>query len=203
MKSIQWILLTIFGRIDVTHKWQQDFLLEMFELIFSIQGRVNYMNLARFSKYNESTFRRNFKKFFDWLNFNMEIMRIAGFKFSKKSAHEIIGAIDCSYLPKSGKKTFGLDSFYSGVAGRNKKGLEISLLCLINVEKAKAWALDVVQTPAKLSTKEGGIKQYTRINFYLEQILDLLPQLQYIRYFVADGFYAKKKVFACLVMLKK
>ena len=156
------------------------------------------MNLARFSKYNESTFRRNFKKFFDWLNFNMEIMRMAGFNFSKKSTHEIIGAIDCSYLPKSGKKTFGLDSFYSGVAGRNKKGLEISLLCLINVEKAKAWALDVVQTPAKLSAKEGDGEQYTRINFYLEQILDLLPQLQYIRYFVADGFYAKKKVFATL-----
>jgi hypothetical protein len=170
----------------------------MFELIFSIQGRVNYTNLARFSKYNESTFRRNFKKFFDWLNFNWQFVQLAGLKFSSDSITEIIAAIDCSYLPKAGKQTFGLDFFYSGVAGRNKKGLEISLLSLIDVQKAKAWTLDVVQTPAKLAAKEGDLKQYTRIDFYLEQILDLLPQLQYIRYIVADGFYAKKKVFHLL-----
>ena len=203
MESIKKILSSIFARITVTHKWQQDFLLEMFELIFSIQGRVNYTNLARFSKYNESTFRRNFKKFFDWLNFNLQIMQLSGLRFSSKSVTEIIAAIDCSYLPKAGKKTFGLDFFYSGVAGRNKKGLEISLLSLIDVQKAKAWTLDVVQTPSKLSAKEGDIKQYTRIDFYLEQILDLLPQLQYVRYFVADGFYAKKKVFQTLASCNK
>ena len=203
MKSIKEILESIFARISVTHKWQQDFLLEMFELIFSIQGRVNYTNLARFSKYNESTFRRNFKKFFDWLNFNWYLIQLAGLKFSSKSLNEIIAAIDCSYLPKAGKKTFGLDFFYSGVAGRNKKGLEISLLSLIDVQKAKAWTLDVVQTPAQLVAKEGDLKQYTRIDFYLEQILDLLPQLQYIRYIVADGFYAKKKVFHLLASCNK
>lgn len=203
MESIKKILSSIFARITVTHKWQQDFLLEMFELIFSIQGRVNYTNLARFSKYNESTFRRNFKKFFDWLNFNLQIMQLAGLRFSSKSITEIIAAIDCSYLPKAGKKTFGLDFFYSGVAGRNKKGLEISLLSLIDVQKAKAWTLDVVQTPSKLSAKQGDIKQYTRIDFYLEQILDLLPQLQYIRYIVADGFYAKKKVFQMFASCNK
>jgi len=119
MQSIKKILNSIFARISVTHKWQQDFLLEMFELIFSIQGRVNYTNLARFSKYNESTFRRNFKKFFDWLNFNWHLIQIAGLKFSSDCFTEIIAAIDCSYLPKAGKKTFGLDFFYSGVAGRN------------------------------------------------------------------------------------
>lgn len=203
MESIKKILSSIFARITVTHKWQQDFLFEMFELIFSIQGRVNYTNLARFSKYNEITFRRNFKKFFDWLNFNLQIMQLAGMRFSSKSVTEIIAAIDCSYLPKAGKKTFGLDFFYSGVAGRNKKGLEISLLSLIDVQKAKAWTLDVVQTPSKLSAKEGDKKQYTRIDFYLEQILDLLPQLQYIRYIVADGFYAKKKVFQILASCNK
>lgn len=203
MESIKKILSSIFARITVTHKWQQDFLLEMFELIFSIQGRVNYTNLARFSKYNEITFRRNFKKFFDWLNFNLQIMQLAGMRFSSKSITEIIGAIDCSYLPKAGKKTFGLDFFYSGVAGRNKKGLEISLLSLIDVQKAKAWTLDVVQTPSQLSAKQGDKKQYTRIDFYLEQILDLLPQLQYIRYIVADGFYAKKKVFQMFASCNK
>jgi len=194
MESIKKILESIFVRISVTHKWQQDFLFEMFELIFSIQGRVNYSNLARFTKYNEITFRRNFKKFFDWLNFNLQIMYLAGLHLSD----QVIAVVDCSYIPKAGKKTFGLDYFFSGVAGRNKKGLEVSLLSLVDVKSAKAWALDIVQTPSGLSRKEGKLGEYTRIDFYLEQILDLLPKLKEINYFVADGFYAKTKVFNTL-----
>jgi hypothetical protein len=194
MQSIKKILQSIIGRIEVKHKWQREFLVELFELIFSIQGRINYTNLARFSKYNESTFRRNFKKFFDWLNINKQIMGLGGLSFSG----ETIAAIDCSYIPKAGKKTYGLDYFFSGVAGRNKKGLEISLLSLIDVKSAKAWALDVVQTPGKLLSKEGLLDEYTRIDFYLEQILDLLSVLKNVAYFVADGYYAKVKVFSVL-----
>lgn len=194
MKSIQETLKLIFARINVINKWQQDFLFELFELVFSIQGRINYTNLARYSKYNESTFRRNFKKFFDWLNFNLQIMYLAGVRFS----NPIIAAIDCSYIPKAGKCTFGLDYYFSGAAGCNKKGLEVSLLSLIDVQKAKAWALDIIQTPAKLSAKQGDISQYTRIDFYLEQVVDLLPKLEQVIYFVADGFYAKTKVFNTL-----
>lgn len=53
-----------------------------------------------------------------------------------------------------------------------------------------------VQTPANLSTAEKG--SYTRIDFYLEQIVDALPCIKSIVYFVADGFYAKEKVFSAL-----
>lgn len=194
MESIKEILESIFARINVTHKWQQDFLIELFQLVFSVQGRINYSNLARYSTYNESTFRRNFKKFFDWLNFNLQLMQLSGLQFSDT----IIAAMDCSYLPKAGKKTFGLDYYFSGTAGRNKKGLEVSLLSLIDVNRTKAWTLDAVQTPANLSAKQGDSNTYTRIDFYLEQILDLLPQLTTILYFVADGFYAKTKVFNTL-----
>lgn len=199
MKSIKQILESIFARISVTHKWQQDFLIELFQLVFSVQGRINYSNLARYSTYNESTFRRNFKKFFDWLNFNLQIMQLSGLQLSDT----VIAAMDCSYLSKAGKKTFGLDYFFSGVAGRNKKGLELSLLCLIDVNKEKAWTLDATQTPANLTSKQGDENNYTRIDFYLEQILDLLPQLKQVLYFVADGFYAKTKVFNTLTTLSK
>lgn len=45
----------------------------------------------------------------------------------------VIGAIDCSYINKSGKYTFGIDKFWSGVANQSKKGLEVSLVsvCLL------------------------------------------------------------------------
>ena len=199
MMSIKQILDSIFARIRVTHKWQQDFLVEMFELIYSIQGRINFENLSRYSTLNEVTFRRNFSKFFDWIGFNLALMHLGGLDFTKP----VIAAIDCSFISKAGTKTFGVDQFWSGVANRNKSGLELSLLSLIDVLSGKAWTLDATQTPAGLSAKEGKQGQYTRIDFYIEQILDLLPQLQYIEYFVADGYYAKTKMFKAFVQINK
>ena len=156
MKSIKKILDSIFAKISVKHKWQQDFLVELFLLIFSIQGRINFENLARYSNLNESTFRRNFSKFFDWLDFNLQLMYLGGLRFS----NPVIAAIDCSFISKAGKKTYGLDTFWSGVANRNKKGLEISLLALIDVFSGIAWSLDAVQTPPNLSAKQGDSNQY-------------------------------------------
>ena len=197
--STEKILDSIFAKISVKHKWQQDFLVELFDLIFSIQGRINFENLARYSSFDESTFRRNFTKFFDWLNFNLQLMYLGGLSFS----NPIIAAIDCSFISKAGKKTFGLDKFWSGVANRNKKGLEVSLLALIDVFSGTAWSLDATQTPPNLSAKEGDEKEYTRIDFYLEQILDLLPMLEQVLYFVADGYYAKTKFFNAFEQIGK
>jgi len=77
---------------------------------------------------------------------------------------ETIAALDCSYIPKAGSKTFGIDRFWSGCANRAIKGLELSLVCLIDVKKKRAWALDAAQTPSKLSEKENDSSR-TRIDF--------------------------------------
>lgn len=195
--SIEIILGTIFASLGIKNKPKINFFTELFELIFSIQGRINFENLSRYSKYYESTFRRRFAEFFDWLSFNQSIISSA-----KVGAQGIvICAIDCSFISKSGKKTFGIDKFWSGCAQVSKKGLEISVLALIDVASSIAWTLDVTQTPPKLDTKnEDG---YTRINFYIEQIFDCIGHLTQVRYFVADGFYAKKKMFMALFSINK
>jgi hypothetical protein len=195
--SIEIILGTIFASLGIKNKPKIKFFTELYELLFSIQGRINFENLSRYSKYDESTFRRRFAEFFDWLGFNQSIIWSA-----KVGAQGIvICAIDCSFISKSGKKTFGLDKFWSGCAQVSKMGLEISVWALIDVASAMAWTLDVTQTPPKLDTKnEDG---YTRINFYIEQIFDCLDHLIQVRYFVADGFYAKKKMFMALLSINK
>lgn len=197
--SIKEILKAIFARIDVKHKWQQDFLLELFVLIYSIQGRLTFENMARYSIFNECTFRRNFKKFFDWLGFNWQILTWGGLDFS----NPVIAAVDCSYLPKAGKSTYGLDKFFSSVADKAKRGLEISLLSLIDTVRGIAWALDVKQTPAALFAKEGSSNDYTRIDFYFKQIIKVKKRLEAVKYFVADGYYAKIKVFTTMELLGK
>jgi DDE superfamily endonuclease len=195
--SIEIILVAIFANLGITNKPEIKFFTELFELLFSIQGRVNFENLSRYSPYDESTFRRRYSQFFDWLGFNNALIHCA----KVGSSGCVIGAVDCSFIPKSGKHTFGLDKFWSSCAGNAKKGLEISVLALIDVATANAWTLDVTQTPPQLKTKGEG--DYTRLDFYIEQILDCLPQLKMVKYFVADGFYAKVKFIKALLSVNK
>jgi hypothetical protein len=174
-------------------KWSQVFLTKIFCVLYSMQGRVNFEHMSRYCKVDEKTFRRNYSKFFDWLRFNYLMFELWG----KTPGGTIVAAIDCSFVSKSGKSTYGIDKFWSGVLQRSKRGLEISVVALIDVLSASAWALDVTQTPPGLSSKGEGA--YTRIDFYLEQVLDCLPYLKAVVYIVADGFYAKKKVVTALV----
>jgi Transposase DDE domain len=185
MNIVETILTPILANISEIDKWQRDFLVELFTTLFSRQGRFNFENLTRYSKYNELTHRRQFSRYLDWFSLNKSFVDF------KCGVH--IGVIDCSFISKSGKKTFGLDRFWSGVSSKAKQGLEISVLGCINVMTGKAYFLDATQTPSGLSKKEGN--KYSRTDFYLEQILDCLKSLPTIIYYVADGFYAKDKIF--------
>jgi hypothetical protein len=181
--SIQKILYPILAKIITIPKPGRDFLIEAFTLLFSRQGKATFENLSRYSSYNELTFRRWYSRYFDWLGFNLS--------FVDWQAGTYIGVIDCSFITKSGKHTYGLDKFWSGCLNVAKQGLEVSVLGCINVDLVHSFVLDATQTPAGLSAKEEA--NYSRIDFYLEQVLDCLPQLKAIVYFVADGFYAKTK----------
>lgn len=193
MVSIENTLRTIFGRFSEMNKSRCDFFIELFETIPCVRGRMNFTNIARYSKYDESTFRRNYSKFFDWVKFNYYFLQIAIWGLGEETK-EIIGAIDCSFVSKSGKHTSNLDKFWSGVSNRAKKGLEISLVCLIDVSNRQRWSFDVRQTPAGLSSKEGVDGNYTRTDFYIDQLQDCFAQLSRVTYYTGDGFYAKEKV---------
>lgn len=185
------VLDCILAKMTEVGKCQRKFLTELFGLIFSVQGRLTFMNMSRYSHLDESTIRRHYAKFFDWITFNLLVMDQGGLALSGS----VIGAMDCSFVPKSGKHTYGLDRFWSGTAGRAKKGLEVSLVALINLSDRSAWSLSVEQTPSGLSATEGKSDQYTRLDHYLTHWRSCLAKLAAVRYFVADGFYAKTKVF--------
>ena len=78
---------------------------------------------------------------------------------------------DCSFLPKSGTETWGIDRFFSSLAGRPKQGLSAEVLGIVAAESRRAFGVDATQTPSDLSTdQENG---YARVDFSLEQIRDL------------------------------
>ena len=205
--SITKTLDAIFDRFDDINKSRRKFFTELFEVLACVRGRFNFTNIARFSYLDESTLRRNYAQFFDWMKFQVIFFLVFVLPFweteSEEDEVEIIGSIDCSYIDKSGKKTYGIDRFWSGVANKTKKGLEVSLICLTNVATGQSFSLNVRQTPPGLSASEKGGEDYTRIDFYIEQIMDCIVQLPLIQYYVADGFYAKTKVLQALAQVNK
>ncbi len=117
-----------------------------------------------------------------------------------------IGLVDCSFIPKSGSKTFGLDTFWSGCAAKALRGLEISVLACVNVNTKKCFALEATQTPPGLSASAPAgepDKTYNRVSFYLEQLSDCLLLLPTILPWVGDEFYAKKEVFDLFIKHKR
>lgn len=96
--------------------------------------------------------------------------------------------MDASFIKKSGKHTFGLDKFWNGSASRVEKGLECSLISLVDPLSNASLALACEQTPPS------GNNHQTRIDFYLEHLRRTAPQFpESIKYGVFDGFYAKLK----------
>lgn len=187
------VLSMIFANMPTISKWQQRFLLALFSTVFALRGRLTFANMARFSALHEQSFRRNFQKFFDWIAFNLAVVSLV----PASEPGSFVGALDCTFVPKSGTKTYGLGRFFCSAQSKPKRGLEISVLALIEIETRQRFTLDAAQTPPNLAQhNEAGT--YSRIDFYMEQFFDCVRALPQVKYFVADGHYAKEKVFKAI-----
>ena len=170
---------------------QKKFFIILMKTIVSVYGKVNFKNLSRYSGIAEKTFRRWFKKTFDFSEFNS---RTIDKVITERS--EIVAAFDQSFNNKSGKKTWGKDYFWNGCASRAEKGLELVLCAIIDVGKNVAYALEAEQTPPTkdLVGNKKTIDDFTRMDFYLNCIEKLhLKILRYTKHFAFDGYFAKKK----------
>jgi hypothetical protein len=175
---------TIIGKMPSINKSFVKFLSNLVFVILSARGRKNFMNMSRWSPYNELSFRRNYDKTFDWIGFNEKL--ISHYADEKEV---FIACIDASFIPKSGHHTANLGHFWSGCQQKTMKGLELSLLAIVSVTHQTAYALDSKQTPAILPDAE------SRLDFYLQQLevhKEFFVEKQ-VKYLVCDGFYAKEK----------
>ena len=128
-------------------KPQLQFLLTLFPTILLLYGKVNFTNLSRYSDLSEKTYRRHYGESFAFVELNHHTI-VQGIG----SNREVIGAIDCSFVSKSGKQTYGLDWFYNGSASRSERGLEISVIAVVDVAAHQGYTLSVQQTPATPTT---------------------------------------------------
>ena len=176
---------------------------ELFGTWLSVRGRFNFVNVGRYSCWDERTLRRWFRRVFSWPEFNSRLLaRLI------PAGDELIAALDASFVSKSGKKTFGLGHFFNGCLGRAQKGLEVSLVSVVDITKNTAYALSAKQTPpgnggGKTVGKSGGKKSQgkkedaekaTRIDAYLDHfkaVRSFLPKT--VRHLAVDGYFTNYK----------
>ena len=126
-------ITNILDEMSGVAKPQKKFMVTLFLTILLLRGKVNFRNLSRYSQLSEKTYSRQFRQPFDFVTFNHVLIEEA-----VPPEHEKIGVIDCSYLPKSGKKTYGLDFFYDSGHNRPAKGLTFSRFSGHEVKPLKA-----------------------------------------------------------------
>ena len=130
-------------------------------------GKVNFTNLSRYSELNEKTYRRQFSEEFDFGRLNAELIQAA-----VEPEHQQLAVMDCSFLPKSGKATFGLERFWNGCNSRVERGLEVSLVGVVEVATEVCYALHAQQTFAQ--SEMAGV---SRMDQYLAHLTLGRPQL--------------------------
>ena len=62
----------------------------------------------------------------------------------------IIGAFDCTFLPKNETETWGVGRFFSSLAGKPKRSLEVTVLGVVATSSRRAFGVDTKQTPPGL-----------------------------------------------------
>jgi hypothetical protein len=75
-------------------------LLTLFPTILLVCGKVNFSNLSRYSQLSEKTYRRQYRQEFCFMGLNAQLIEVA---IAKDAT--CIGAMDCSFIPKSGNAT--------------------------------------------------------------------------------------------------
>jgi hypothetical protein len=164
-------------QVDGIGKPQRKFLSTLFEVMWTLPHRVNFLNMGRFSSLSEQTFRLQFLKDFDFLGLFISMLR-------GRKKKEMLLVFDPSFISKSGKHTYGLARYWNGKAQRAEKGLEIGCLGAIDVADGTAYHLLAKQT--KPDKTESRMSQYVSI---IKDAADKLLKIS--RYVVVDGYFMK------------
>lgn len=180
---------TIVHQMPQISKPRISFLIALFHSFACFVGRATMVNLSRFGAGSPRRLYRWYSKPFDWPTLNWTALEHAGV-----TAQPMAAAIDCTFLPKSGSKTWGLGKFHCGTTGRAQRGLEACVIGLLALEQHTAFTIAAEQTPAQFDNGD------TRVDFYVRCLLGQQQGLlaHGVRHVVADGYFAKKKVFDAL-----
>lgn len=150
-----------------------------------IPGKVNFTRLSRYGGRTAKTFASNFKTSVDWMKVNMGIARE-----SIGDGDDIAIAIDPSFISKAGRLTYGIGRFWSGVAQRVKRGLEIMAIGAVSLSRHTCVMLGAVQSPDFRTL--GSEKDMSMLDWYISLVRSKAVKLLSLTdILVADAFFSK------------
>jgi hypothetical protein len=178
------VVETSLGKFTGVKKPVAKFIFHIVELWLGMNCRYLFSNMERWGKMSEKSYRNWFGKVFDWFGFNHILVK-------QHCGKEMIAVFDPSYISKSGKHTYGIGTFWSGVRQKALRGLEIGCLAFVDVANNTAMHAVAAQTPSPKSLKESG---KTLVNHYVSVIEKHIEEiLATTRYLVVDGYFMKKE----------
>jgi len=133
-------------------------------ILFVVMDKVNFTQLSRYGSRNEKTYRHHFEKpDVDTVLFNLELAkRYFGDSIGLKAI-----AFDPCHISKSGRKTMGVDYFWSGCANSTIWGLEIAGIGLLDTSAHDCIMLGAVQTPPSSAINSNALIQSEEEEKYL------------------------------------
>jgi hypothetical protein len=180
------------NNFNILNKSRKKFIENIMISFLSIKGRINFLQLERFGKYSESTYRNEFEEKFNFFEFNKSL--------AIKSLSNIIIGFDPSYISKSGKKTYGLGNYWSGVAGKSKWGLEVACFAAIDPILNTAFHLNAFQTPSREELNSSGM---TLLDYYANLTIENAVEFKKLSHYIVADAYFYKKPFASAVSKAK
>src|SRR5674476_934824 len=186
-KSVKYLIISVlenevFNRLNKSRK---DFIISVLWHILSIKGRINFLQLGRFSPLCEQTYRNQFEKEFDFYSFNKQLI-------NQTVSAELAIAMDPSFIPKAGKATYGRGRYWSGVAGAAKWGLGICGFAVVDIVNNTAFHLNAWQTPSADELAENGLNLLTH---YASLVTENAEQFKaFSNYIVADAYFSKRPI---------
>lgn len=176
--NVKTLTAQILRKMPNIKRWQFKFISTLPSLLLAMRGRYNFSNMARWGDYKEGAYRENYSRPFDWLQFNVLLAE-------QTLSNDLAIAFDPSFLPKSGKHTPGIGYFYSGCAGRELRGLELSGLAVIDQQDKTALHLEAIQT---IDQQE----EESLLGFYARSISERAEKLQQISsLLIVDAYFAR------------
>ena len=100
------LLQRVLPHLNQSKKPQRKFVAHLLGLMLMLPGHATFRNMSRYSPYHERTFARWYDTDLDWVALNKTAITEV-----VPSAHDQALVIDASFVPKSGKHTYGLDRF--------------------------------------------------------------------------------------------
>ena len=189
------ILAAALGQAGL-RRTQQTYLRLLLILWLALPGRHNFTNLARYGPTSDRTHRTWARKPVPWVQLNSALVLQA--QDQQTLARGGILGVDAVFIPKYGRHTPDLASYWSGCQGRAVRGLEGTCVTWVDPTTHQPVPLSITQTPATLPAGQ------SRVDFYATVTLNTITQLpnelkKQVQAVVGDAYYTKLKFIARVV----